>query len=99
MTEDPFWAEGSYKGKAISLAERVLDKKLGRAAARGHESAFQGLRKGNAAAAVRDITSSPARIARGAATTDVYNAAGQGVRFENGTGKFVGFIEASQATQ
>ena len=41
----------------------------------------------------------PPRVVRGAVTTDVYNAAGQGVRFENGTGRFVGFLEASKATR
>jgi hypothetical protein len=92
-------AESSYKGKAISAAERALDKKLGKAASRGYTSAFQRVQKGSAAALVHDIMSNPARVARGAVTTDVYNAAGQGIRFENATGKFMGFLEAGQATR
>jgi hypothetical protein len=74
-------------------------KKLGHATSQGFTSAFQGVEKGSAAAAVRDIMSNPARVVRGGMKTDVYNAAGQGVRFENGTGKFITFLEASQATR
>jgi hypothetical protein len=83
----------------ITVAERALAKKLGHAAAKGYPSAFRGVQKGGAAAVVRDIMSNPARVVRGARTTDVYNAAGQGVRFENGTGKFIGLLEASRATR
>jgi hypothetical protein len=90
--------EGAHNAQ-ISVAERALAKKLGHAAAEGTTSAFQGVQKGSAAAVVRDIMSNPARVVRGAVTTDVYNAAGQGVRFENGTGRFVTFLEASKATR
>jgi hypothetical protein len=48
---------------------------------------------------VRNIMSNPARVVRGAWSTDVYNAAGQGVRFETGTGRFMGFLEASKASR
>lgn len=93
----PF-AESAHNAQ-ISVAERALAKKLGHAAAEGSTSAFQGVQKGSAAAVVRDIMSNPARVARGAVTTDVYNAAGQGVRFENATGRFITFVEASKATR
>jgi hypothetical protein len=41
----------------------------------------------------------PRDVAHPPGTTDVYNTAGQGVRFENGTGKFIAFLEASKATR
>ena len=91
-------AEGAHNAQ-ISVAERALAKKLGHAAAGGYTSAFQGVQKGSAASLVREIMSNPARVARGAVTTDVYNAAGQGVRFENGTRKFITFLEGSRATR
>jgi hypothetical protein len=67
----------------------------------GIKSAFEGnpVNQERAAALIRDIMSNPARIVRGGQTTDIYNAAGQGVRIRNGTNEFVGFLEETKATR
>jgi len=43
--------------------------------------------------------SNPSRTFYGNKVTDIYNAAGQGVRIEAGSGRFMGFIEDALSTQ
>jgi RHS repeat-associated protein len=83
----------------ISAVARAIAKKLGRAQREGYKSAFDGIPATTEAgkAVLRDILSNPARVDHMGNYTDVYNAAGQGARFENGTNKFVGFREAGKA--
>jgi hypothetical protein len=50
-----------------------------------------------AAALIRDIMRHPVRVVRLGRDTEVYNAVGQGVRFENGTNKFITFVEIAKA--
>ena len=86
-------------GCCMLLSRSYPGEDVGHPPAQGYTSAFQTVRKGEAAGLVREIMSNPARVVRGSVTTDVYNAAGQGVRFQNGTNKFIGFLEASKATR
>jgi hypothetical protein len=74
---------------------RAIAKKLGHAQAQGIPSAFGGVAptQANAEAIIRGTLSSPARTVIGTKTIDVYNAAGQGVRYEAATKRFVGFLE------
>ena len=74
-------------------------KKLGHALAEGVQSAFAGnpVEQARAASLIREIMGSPARVVKLGKYTDVYNAAGQGLRFENGTNKFIGFLEGAKA--
>jgi hypothetical protein len=53
----------------------------------------------NAESLIRNIMSNPSRTFYGANVTDIYNAAGQGVRVEAGSGRFMGFLEGALATQ
>jgi RHS repeat-associated protein len=87
----------SAASSQISQGARALAKKAGHAASGGFDSAFNGVAatKQNASALIRDIMSNPSNVVRGGKTVDVYNAAGQGVRFEAGTNKFIGFLEGS----
>jgi hypothetical protein len=82
----------------ISAGARAIAKKLGHASREGVTSAFDGTAatQQNARTLIRDIMSKPARVVRLAKYTDVYNAAGQGVRFENGSNRFVGFMEGAK---
>jgi hypothetical protein len=48
---------------------------------------------------VRNILGNPTRTIAGNKTIDAYNAAGQGVRIEAGTSKFIGFLEQTRATR
>ena len=52
---------------------------------------------GHPPALVRDIMSNPARVNNLGKYTEIYNAAGQGVRLEKGTNNFVTFVEGSKA--
>jgi hypothetical protein len=65
----------------------------------GHKSAFHGspVTTEKAVALIRDIMSNPARVDNLGKYTDVYNAAGQGVRLERGTNKFLYFVEGGKA--
>jgi len=53
----------------------------------------------NAEAIIRSTLQNPARTFYGDTVIDVYNAAGQGVRFDRTTNAFKGFLEAARATQ
>jgi len=66
-----------------------------------YTSAFSGLSstQENAEAVIRSTMQNPARTFYGDTVIDVYNAAGQGVRFDRTTNVFKGFLEAAKATQ
>lgn len=53
----------------------------------------------NAQALVADILATPARTVFGVRTYNVYNAAGQGVRFEVSTNRFITFLDETIATR
>lgn len=80
---------------------RAIAKKLGHAQSGGHTSAFAGLKptQANAEAIIRSALENPARTFYGEKVIDVYNAAGQGVRFDRATNLFRGFLEGGLATQ
>jgi hypothetical protein len=65
----------------------------------GYKSAFHGspITTEKAVALIRDIMSNPARVDNLGKYTDIYNAAGQGVRLERGTNNFVTFMEGAKA--
>ncbi|GEM_PF-1683763 len=88
------------KGGQISQGARAISKKLGHAASGGFTSAFDGMTgtQEEAEAAIRSIMNNPTRVDHLAKYIDVYNAAGQGIRIEQGTNRFVGFLELSKAT-
>jgi RHS repeat-associated protein len=88
-------------GGQISEGARALAKKLGHAESGGYSSAFAGVRptQANAEAIIRGAMESPAHTFYGDKVIDVYNAAGQGVRFDRETSAFMGFLERSLATQ
>ena len=92
-------ASAIEKGGQISKGARSIAKKLGHALRGGYKSAFQGspVTTEKAVALIRDIMSNPARVDSLGKYTDIYNAAGQGVRLEKGTNAFQYFIEGSKA--
>jgi hypothetical protein len=53
----------------------------------------------NAEAIIRGTLENPARTFYGDKVIDVYNAAGQGVRFDRATNAFRGFLEGGLAKQ
>jgi RHS repeat-associated protein len=83
----------------ITAGARAIAKKLGHALAEGAKSAFEGnpAAQERAAALIRNIMGNPAKVVNLGKYTDVYNAAGQGVRIENGTNKFITFLEGAKA--
>ena len=85
----------------ISQGARAIAKKAGHAASGGFDSAFNGIpaTQQNATALIRDILSNPSAVVKGGMTTDVYNAAGQGVRFQTATHQFVTFLEGGLRTR
>lgn len=88
-------------GGQITEGVRAIAKKLGHAQAGGYPSAFAGVKatQGNAEAIIRSALENPARTFYGDKVIDVYNAAGQGVRFDRATNVFRGFLEGERATQ
>lgn len=76
-------------------------KKVGHAQSGGYSSAFAGVKptQTNAEAIIRSTLENPARTFYGDKVIDVYNAKGQGVRFDRGTNAFRGFLEGGRATQ
>ena len=83
-------------GRQGTAAFRALASHIDRG-----DPAFQGVAKTpeSALGLVRSILSDPSRVAAGQRTVDVYNAAGQGVRLEIETGKFITFLDVSKATR
>jgi RHS repeat-associated protein len=65
------------------------------------DPAFAGVEKSleSAEGIIRNILQNPTRVAGGRVTVDAYNSAGQGVRVEIETGRFVTFLDASKATR
>jgi len=88
-------------GGRITEGARAIAKKLGHAQAGGYTSAFSAVKptQANAEAIIRSTLETPARAFYGDNVVDVYNATGQGVRFDRATNAFRGFLEAGQATQ
>lgn len=80
-------------GGRIEEGARSLAKKLGHAASGGYSSAFAGVKptQANAEAIIRSTLESAARTFYGNKVIDVYNAAGQRVRFDRATNAFGGF--------
>ena len=93
----------SARGKNSQITEgaRAIAKKIGHAQKEGYTSAFNGIAptQANAESLIKNIMSNPTHTFQGNKVIDVYNSAGQGVRFETGTSRFMGFLEASRATQ
>jgi RHS repeat-associated protein len=83
-------------GRQGTVASRALASHIDRG-----DPAFRGLAKGTdkALGLIRSILDDPARVAAGNKTVDVYNAAGQGVRLDRETGRFITFLEGSRATR
>src|SRR5206468_1777800 len=79
----------------ISEGARAIAKKLGHASSGGFESAFKGSNptQQEAERLIRNILGDSTSTVAGNKVTNVFNAAGQGVRIENGTNKFIGFLE------
>jgi hypothetical protein len=88
-------------GGQIAEGARAIAKKLGHAQKGGYSSAFAGVKptQANAEAIIRSTLQNPARTFYGDKVIDVYNAAGQGVRFDRATNTFRGFLEAGGAIQ
>ena len=88
------------RSRQITEGARAIAKKLGEAESCGYTSAFQGIvpTQANAESLIRNIMSNPSRVFHGR-TIDVYNAAGQGVRFEAGSSLFKGLLEGARATR
>jgi hypothetical protein len=88
-------------GGQIGEGARAIAKKLGHAQTGGYTSAFAGVKptQASAEAIIRNTLEDPVRTFYGDAVIDVYNTAGQGVRFDRATNTFNGFLEAGQATQ
>jgi hypothetical protein len=82
--------------KNLSVGARSLAKKLGQQA-----PAFQGVAAtdANASAIARGILDYPVYTVFGGNTYDIYNAAGQGIRFNVANNSFVGFLDRSAATR
>lgn len=82
--------------KSISEGARALSKRLG-----AESGPFQGISATteNAQAIVRDILENPTRTVFGSRTYDVYNALGQGARFDVATNRFIGFLDETIATR
>jgi RHS repeat-associated protein len=80
---------------------RSLGKKLGHGLSQGYTSAFDGIAptQANAEGLINDILSRPSSTAFGNRSIDAYNAAGQGVRIQARSGRFVGFLEATLRTR
>ena len=80
---------------------RAIDKKRGHAIRGGYVSSFNGVSPTQIEAdrIIAQTLSSPTRTFYGNRVIDVYNSAGQGVRFNSSTKKFMGFIEGMLATQ
>ena len=97
--EDVVFSSARMDSPQITAGARAIAKKLGHALAEGVKSAFDGIPadQENAAALIHDIMTNHVRIDRLGKYTDVYNTAGQGIRIENGTNKFVGFLEGAKA--
>jgi len=93
----------SARGRSAQITEgaRGIAKKQGHATRQGIQSAFEGVKptQANADAIIRDVLQNPADRFIGDKVIDVYNAAGQGVRFEKGTGRFIGFLEGTLKSQ
>ncbi len=89
------------RSSLITEGARAIAKKLGAAGSGGYTSAFQGIAptQANAESLIRNIMSNPSRAFYGEKVIDVYNAAGQGVRLQAGTGRFMGFLEGGLSTQ
>ena len=90
-----------YGNTQTTIGARALDKKIGHALSGGYKSSFGGIAATteNAQVLTRNILGNPSRVASGKVTTDNYNATGQGIRLNNATQKFVGFLEASKASR
>jgi RHS repeat-associated protein len=88
-------------GGRITEGARAIAKKLGHAQSGGYSSVFAGLTptQANAEAIIRSTLERTSRTFYGDRVIDVYNAAGQGVRFDRATNFFRGFLEAGRATQ
>jgi RHS repeat-associated protein len=88
-------------GGQISEGARAIAKKLGHAESEGFPSAFAGVNptQANAEAIIRGAMANPAHTFYGDKVIDVYNAAGQGVRFDRATSAFKGFLERGISTQ
>jgi RHS repeat-associated protein len=80
---------------------RAITKKHGHARSFGIRSAFEGVSPSqtSAEAIIRSTLTNPSRTVIGQKTIDAYNSYGQGVRFERGTNRFVGFLEEVLASR
>ena len=81
----------------IQKGARALAKKQGHAKAGNYNSAFDGMKptQDNALELMQGIFNDVVDIAAGKKTTDIYNSAGQGLRYNTETGEFIGFLEGS----
>jgi len=99
--DDVIASAAQARSAQITEGARAIAKKLGHAESGGYNSAFQGIAptQANAESLIRNIMSNPSRTFYGDKVIDIYNAAGQGVRIEVGSGRFKGFLEGTLATQ
>ncbi len=96
-------ALASSRGAAgqTTAGARALAKKLGHAQRNRTTSVFQGVAptQANAEGLINGILSNPTSTVVGNRTIDVFNAAGQGVRIDAGSGRFIGFLEGALRTR
>lgn len=93
--EEVVASSGRAASAQAAEGARAIAKKLGRAAREGYDSAFAGIKptQANAESLIRNILGNPSKVVTLEKYVDVYNKAGQGVRVERGTNRFVGFLE------
>lgn len=89
------------RNKQITEGARGIAKKQGHARKKGIETAFAGIKasQANAETIIRKTMENPADRFIGDRVVDVYNAAGQGIRFDIETRKFIGFLEGELRRQ
>jgi RHS repeat-associated protein len=95
--DDVLASSSRLRSKDLTEGARALLKKQGR----GADSAFSGIEptQENAEALIRQILANPTSTAAGRQTLDAFNDAGQGVRIDLRTGRFIGFLEGALRTR
>jgi hypothetical protein len=85
-----------HKGGVLTTGEHALHKRLGKPG-----TAFAGIAptQANVEATIRSILANPVVVTGGRQTMEVYNATGQGVRFDVGRNIFQTFLEGAKRTR
>jgi RHS repeat-associated protein len=90
-------SSGRDASRQITVGARALAKKLGHALAAGYESAFEGIAptQANAEKVISSILNNPTFVIVQNGAVRAFDKLGRGVRFDELTGKFIGFLERS----